>query len=221
MRVMLLVVLLLVVFGGGRRRNRNGPPHRSGGHGAPTTLAGSAPDADDVALAYRFATGDEAAVRDAYARYGRAVFTVAFSTLRDRQLAAEAVQVTFLKAWRAADRYDPARPLAPWLYSIARRAAIDVARSERRHDSVALEDRDAPVSAPDLDRAWDAWQVRRAVDALDEVERTIVRLQYFEQVTLEEIGRRLDMPLGTVKSRSYRARQRLNAALAHLQEVEA
>lgn len=216
----LVLALLLAVFGG-RRRNPSAGPRRSAGHDPRTTTASDARDTDDGELARRFATGDAAAVRDVYARYGRAVFTVAFSTLRDRELAAEAVQVTFLKAWRAVDRYDAGRPLAPWLYSIARRAAIDVARSERRHRSTDLDGRDAATPGPDLAAAWDAWQVRRAVDTLDDVERQIVRLQYFGQLRLEEIAVRLGMPLGTVKSRSHRARKRLTAALAHLQEVEA
>lgn len=76
------------------------------------------------------------------------------------------------------------------------------------------------VGAPDLARSWDAWQVRRAVDTLDTDEREIVRLQYFAQLSLHEISARLGIPVGTVKSRSHRARQRLSTALAHLREVE-
>ena len=72
----------------------------------------------------RFGAGDPDAVRELYARYGRAVFTVAFRSLGERGLAEEAVQQTFLQAWRAADRYDPARDPAPWLYAIARRVAV-------------------------------------------------------------------------------------------------
>ena len=208
---MLITILAAIGERRGRRRARRGREQR----------APHAGNGDEAALARRFASGDETAIRDLYARYGRPIHTVAYATLRDPQLAAEAVQVTFLKAWRAAASYDPARPLAPWLYSIARRAAIDVARSERRHVSRELGDTDAVAPAPNIEHTWDAWQVRRAVDMLEDGEREIVRLQYFEQFTHDEIARRLGIPLGTVKSRSHRARHRLVAALAHLQEVEA
>jgi RNA polymerase sigma-70 factor, ECF subfamily len=83
----------------------------------------------------RFGTGDPEAVRELYERYGRAVFTVAFRSLNDRGLAEEAVQQTFLQAWRAAGTFDPERDPAPWLYAIARRVAVDLYRRERRHQS--------------------------------------------------------------------------------------
>lgn len=168
-------------------------------------------------VARRFAEADPDAIRELYMRFGRPVFTVAFSVLRDRALAAEAVQMTFLKAWRSSDSYDASRPLAPWLYSIARRTAIDVARSEGRHVGTELRDTDAATSPP-MEHVWEAWQVRRAVDQLEAREREIVRLQHFEQLTHDEIATRLSIPVGTVKSRSYRAHQRLARALVHLRE---
>jgi RNA polymerase sigma-70 factor (ECF subfamily) len=177
----------------------------------------ASPD-DDLALAQRFARAEPDAIRQLYVRFGRPVLTVTYSVLRDRALAAEAVQMTFLKAWRAADRYDPARPLAPWLYSIARRTAIDVARSERRHVSSELRDTDATDTPPMMERAWEAWQVRRAVDQLNRDEREIVRLQHFERLTHQEIATRLNTKIGTVKSRSYRAHKRPAEALRHLRE---
>jgi RNA polymerase sigma factor (sigma-70 family) len=169
-------------------------------------------------LARRFADAEPDAIRRLYSRFGRPVFTVAYSVLHDRALAAEAVQMTFLKAWQSADRYDSSRPLAPWLYSIARRTAIDVARSERRHVGNELRDTDATATPHMMEHVWEAWQVRRAVDQLDAREREIVRLQHFEQLTHDEIATRLSIPIGTVKSRSHRAHQRLARALNYLRE---
>ena len=126
--------------------------------------------------------------------------------------------MTFLKAWQSADRYDSSRPLAPWLYSIARRTAIDVARSERRHVGNELRDTDAAATPHMMEHVWEAWQVRRAVDQLEAREREIVRLQHFEQLTHDEIATRLSIPIGTVKSRSHRAHQRLARALNYLRE---
>ena len=79
----------------------------------------------------RFRAGDADAVREVYRRHGRAVHAVARAMAGD-EFAADIVQQTFLKAWKAADRFDARRDLAPWLYAIARRTAIDVIRKESR-----------------------------------------------------------------------------------------
>jgi RNA polymerase sigma-70 factor (ECF subfamily) len=198
-----------------RRRGRRG--RRSTATATQATTSASGND-DDAVLAQRFAAAEPDAIRQLYARFGRPVFTVAYSVLHDRALAAEAVQMTFLKAWQSAERYDPSRPLAPWLYSIARRTAIDVARSERRHVGNELRDTDAASNPLMMEDVWEAWQVRRAVDQLEAREREIVRLQHFEHLTHDEIATRLSIPIGTVKSRSHRAHQRLARALNYLRE---
>ena len=87
---------------------------------------------DERDLAARFAAGDDTAVRAIYERYAGPILTVAMGTLAKRELADEAVQMTMLKAWRAAGSFDPTRELAPWLYAIARRVSIDIYRRERR-----------------------------------------------------------------------------------------
>lgn len=65
------------------------------------------------------------------------------------------------------------------------------------------------------------WQVRAAVDALAEEESTVVRMQHFEGYSLEEIGARLGIPVGTVKSRAHRAHRHIAAALRPQEEVSA
>src|SRR5690606_41242064 len=76
----------------------------------------------------RFRRGDHEAVRELYDLYSRPVFAIALRSLGDRVLAEEVVQQTFVNAWRAASRFDPALDPAPWLYAIARRVAVDVDR---------------------------------------------------------------------------------------------
>lgn len=171
----------------------------------------------DRDLARRFAAGEEAAIRDLYERFAGPVHTVALAALDDRGLASEAVQLTFLQAWRAAARYDPERSLASWLYAIARRVAIDLYRRERRHRRAGEPvEGDLVTLPPDLGRVWEAWEVRRAVDALPPDEREIVCLSHFHGLTHAEIAVRTDTPIGTVKSRSHRAHRRLAEALRHL-----
>ncbi|MDH3500468.1 MAG: RNA polymerase sigma factor [Acidimicrobiia bacterium] len=166
----------------------------------------------------RFAEGDPEALRAVYREYGRAVFSVAYRVLQDRTLAEDATQHTFLNAWRGADRFDPVRELAPWLFTIAKRVAIDVYRKEKRHRSETLDDRDIAVLPDSFEAAWATWEVRRALDALPEDERIVLEAMYFLGLTHEEAAVRLDVPLGTIKSRSHRAYRRLARLLAHLDE---
>lgn len=165
----------------------------------------------------RFRAGDETALKAVYQRYGGAVFTAALSILRDPGLAADATQLTFIKVWKAASTYDPGRELAPWIYAIARRTAIDIYRRER--PTVSLADVDRVETGPSLEEVWEAFEVRIAVEQLNDDEREVIRLSHFEGLTHPEIADRLGIPVGTVKSRSHRAHKRLLEQLKHLMET--
>jgi RNA polymerase sigma-70 factor (ECF subfamily) len=169
---------------------------------------------DDATVA-GFQVGDHAAVRAVYDRYAGRVRTVALRMLGDYQLAEDAVQLTFLKAWRASSTVDASRSLAPWLYSIARRVAVDIYRANRRL-VVGISTDELVCPPPSFDRIWVARQVCVAVHALPVLERDVVAAQHFLGLTHTEIAVRLGIPLGTVKSRSYRAHRRLAVQLRHL-----
>ncbi len=166
-----------------------------------------------------FAAGSVDALGQVYGRYHRPVLTVVTKTLDRSAMVDDAVQEVFLRAWRSAGRYDPARPLGPWLFTIARRTAIDVLRREMRptrgdHD----EQDDLPVVGLDEDELWRSWEVRRAIDRLPVDEAQVVRLAHLHGFTHREISERLGLPIGTVKSRSHRAHRRLAAMLRHLMD---
>jgi RNA polymerase sigma factor (sigma-70 family) len=171
----------------------------------------------------RFAAGDPDAVRAVYREYSRMVFVICRRLLRSSDLAEEAAQQTFVKAWRSAGTVRPGPDLAPWLATIARRTAIDVYRREARHEASTLDD--APVTHPALidlpvgiDRLFDVWQVREALDELTGDERIVVQLQHLDGMTQAAVAEQLKLPLGTVKSRSYRAHRKLAARLGHLRQ---
>lgn len=172
-------------------------------------------------LVARFVNGDPAAVGDLYRRYARPMYTVALRSLGDRGLAEEAVQQSFLQAWRAAGRFDPDREVAPWLFTITKRVAVDLYRRERRHRSDGVIDDQMAGTPTDLESAWTAWQVRRALDEMPDDERVVIEVTHFLGLTHEEAAARLGIPIGTVKSRSHRAHRRLAALLGHLQEASA
>jgi len=177
--------------------------------------------ADDHALAEALQRGEHDAVRELYSRFGGLVFAVTLRMLSDRQRAEEATQQTFLQAWRNADRFEAGRDFAPWLATIARRAAIDIGRHEARRPADALDD--APVddsalahSDPSAEQVERVWAVRAAIEQLDSADGELVRLQHLEGLTHAEIADRLGIAIGTVKSRSFRAHRRLSQKLSHL-----
>ncbi len=170
-------------------------------------------------LRTRFVAGDNDAVREVIAEFGGAIRTVARSMMPEPELVSEVVQQTFIKAWKASSSFDPDRDLAPWLYSIARRTAIDVLRRERRPTMGGHEpETDVAVMPLSFETTWERYEVRRALDQLSPEEREVIRLSHLVGVPHAEIAERLGLPIGTVKSRSNRAMKRLAVALGHLDD---
>jgi RNA polymerase sigma-70 factor (ECF subfamily) len=171
-----------------------------------------------------FRRRDPSAVRLMYRTYGRLVYAVAHHALGRHDLAEEATQQTFVRAWQAADRVDVDRDPAPWLATITKRVAIDIYRREARRpaqpsaDIVSIVDRTGALatSPPDVESLDAVWRVRKAIDELPAEEASIVRLQHVDGMTHVEIADHLGIPLGTVKSRSHRAHQRLSGLLGDL-----
>jgi RNA polymerase sigma factor (sigma-70 family) len=171
-----------------------------------------------------FRRGDPESVRQVYRDYGRLVYAVARNMLASKELAEEATQQTFVKAWQAASSFDTSRALGPWLTTIARRTCIDLHRRESRRAAVSIDDVSGAhpgliTAGPDVEQGYDAWAVRQAIDDLPDDERAVVRLQHVDELSHAEIAERLGVPLGTVKSRSFRAHRRLAAALGHLRDT--
>jgi RNA polymerase sigma-70 factor (ECF subfamily) len=177
---------------------------------------------DPATLAQRFSAGDETALGEIYRTFSGPMFAVALNLLGNRDLAAEAVQQAFVQAWRAAGRFDPARDLSPWLYAITRRAAVDVHRKHRRTahdvpiDETLTASGHAVAEGPSMDTVWKVWQVRQALERLVPDERQVLQLAYYQGLTQSEIADALGIPVGTVKSRTFRAQRNLAAHLAHL-----
>jgi RNA polymerase sigma factor (sigma-70 family) len=172
----------------------------------------------DREILERFRDGDEAAVKTLYERFRGPVFAISMRILRDHGLAGDATQQTFVKAWQAAARFDPERDPGPWLFAIARRTAIDVYRKNRRtvpSDEIVVE-----VTSPGIERVWETFQVRSALDRLPDEEREVLRLSHFEGLSHAEIAEHMGVPIGTVKSRSHRGHQRLIEMLGHIRESE-
>lgn len=172
---------------------------------------------DDDVLA-RFRQGDETAVREVFRRYGGAVQTVAKSMVSSPDLVNEVVQETFVKAWKAAASYDEQREFTPWLYSIARRTAIDVVRREARREAAELDDNQPAVAGMSFERTWEIYEVRKALDELPDQERSVLKMMFLAGLGHAQISEQLGIPVGTVKSRANRGKKRLAVALGHISE---
>jgi RNA polymerase sigma-70 factor (ECF subfamily) len=179
----------------------------------------------DAAAVARVADGDYEALRDLYRRYGRIVYGLTYRLTKDAQLAEEATQDTFSTLWRRAGSYDPDRAkVTTWLFVIARNRAIELVRSRTRvpepHESVEVAG-EADDPADLLLLADDAERIALAMAELTESQLQVIRLAYFDGLSHSEIAERLDLPLGTVKSRIRLGLDRLRALLElpHL-EVE-
>lgn len=173
-----------------------------------------AEEASDADLLVRVAGRDRAAFEVLYHRYIRSIFGLAMQKLRDRERAEDAVQEVFAAVWRSAGSYRPERgPAAPWLYAIARNAVVDRLRAR---DELPMEPPDMistePGPAERAESSWVSWRVHRALETLSEREREVVELAYWSGLSQSEVASFLDIPLGTVKTRT-------RSALAHLADA--
>jgi RNA polymerase sigma-70 factor (ECF subfamily) len=125
------------------------------------------------------------------------------------------VQETFASIWRAARSYRPERgPGAPWLYAVARNAITDRGRA-RSEPPVEVPDSPSAEAGPAerAESSWTAWRVHRALEELGPNERNVIELAYWSGLSQSEIAEFLNIPLGTVKTRTRAALGRLAGLL--------
>jgi len=167
----------------------------------------------------RCLAGDERAYRELIQRYQRQVYSVALRMVRRNEDAEDLTQETFVRMFRALDRYDPSRPFAAWLFTITSRLCIDHLR-RRKVNPVSLFQRDAETDEewtmqvedrglkPDevTSHAEEEQRTQDLIDSLPEHYRIVVLLRHQQDLSYEEIAEALSLPLGTVKARIHRAR---------------
>jgi RNA polymerase sigma-70 factor (ECF subfamily) len=133
----------------------------------------------------------------------------------------DVMQRVFYEVWRVHERYDPTLSLRAWVLSIARKRAIDHLR-RRRDVVVPLESMREIVGDDGRElaerMAW-ADEVRDALGALPDQQRRVIELAYFAGYTQSEVAAALDVPLGTVKTRTSRGLQRLAGLLENTRET--
>lgn len=159
---------------------------------------------------------EEDLMRALYREHAGALFTYVLRLVGgDRHLAEDVVQETLLRAWRNAPRLDPAaRPLRPWLVTVARRIVIDGHRSRLARPPEAPPAALDRVPAEDeIDRALRLMTLNDALGALTEAHRRVLIATYFTGRTVDEAAAELGVPPGTVRSRIFYAMRALRNAL--------
>jgi len=165
---------------------------------------------DESGLIRQAQAGDQAAFGVLVRRYQRRVFGLGNRFFDNSDDAEDLVQETFLRAWRALDRFDLARPFAPWLMRIASNRALTEIATRKRRGNEELDESLAwsgPAADEDLERRELQQAVGRAVGELPDDQRMILLLRATEGLSYREISEALDIPIGTVMSRLARARE--------------
>ena len=178
-------------------------------------IASAIPLPTDDELIAAAANGQGEAFGVLVERYERAVYHLAVRTLRDGEEAKDATQEAFFKAFRALRTFRPGAKFSTWIFTIVYRVCCDRLARRKRYSGDELPDRADPSAGPQeqAESADEARRLRAAIDALPEKYRTAITLFHLQNKHYEEIAQVLDLPLGTVKTHLFRAKDLLRKAL--------
>ncbi|MGH9594560.1 MAG: RNA polymerase sigma factor [Bryobacteraceae bacterium] len=159
----------------------------------------------------------DAEFKAAFQQHKDAIYRFAWRMTNSPAAAQDIAQEVFLSLLRYPDRFDPARgPFRPFLLAMARNLALKRFREENRWE--VLEDEQFLAAPFDIERGETADIVGAAVNSLPPLQREVLILAEYEELSLEEIARTVDSEIGTVKSRLHRARENLRRLLAPLKK---
>ncbi len=196
------------------------------------------PERSDEELLKLFRAGNASAFDALVHRYEGELFGYLNRYLRNRELAEDTFQTTFMTVYQKAETFEEGKRFKPWLYAIATNQAIDASRKRKRRQTISLENewdsgessakagslRDVLESnneKPDSSAMMDEKkvQVRKAIDTLPENLRQVLLLAYFHEFKYQEISEVLEIPLGTVKSRLHAALEKFQQSWERMQDM--
>jgi RNA polymerase sigma-70 factor (ECF subfamily) len=183
---------------------------------------------DDTDLVSRVQRGDEAAFRTLYERYNRRAYAVAFGVVKNQSDALDVVQEAFIKVHKHIVNFHGASSFYTWLYRIVMNLAIDHVRRARKvtefDDSIRKSDAAADGALmPHFDdenpsktvsRRELSQRIEAALDTLPEYHRAVILLREVEGLSYEEMAKVLRVPKGTIMSRLFHARRKMQEHLA-------
>ena len=179
----------------------------------------------EVELVTRARAGDDVAQTELAERHRQALFFLALQLMGNRDDAMDVAQEALLRFFRTLHRFDCRRPVRPWLFQIVRNRVVDLYRRRRvrRHDSLDATDHEGRAfielvditADPERDAARSELRVRilQALAELSHIQREILVLRDYQDLSYAEIAETLCIPIGTVMSRLHGARKKLRQKL--------
>lgn len=186
----------------------------------PVTLPGHAPQGWDDGLTASFLAGDEPALAAAYREFAPLVHTLALRSLADRAAADDVTQEVFIRVWRSRGTFNPQVARLPaWIVGITRNAIADAQQASAREARKAFAAAGAGLAGEEragteaAETLADRLLLDGELERLGEPQGSIMKLAFYEDLTHEQISRKLDLPLGTVKSHIRRSLTHLRSRL--------
>jgi RNA polymerase sigma-70 factor (ECF subfamily) len=177
----------------------------------------------DIVVAWK--RGDKRAFEALVRRYMTDAFVVAYGYTGNADDARDLSQEAFIKAYRARARFDETRPFYPWLYRILRNHCLNFVQRGKRNVSIDAEDFHREIASPrpnaldELETEERKRIVHAAIARLSNDHREIIVLKTFKEHSYQEIADILDVPIGTVMSRLYYARQALRSLIEEIERT--
>jgi RNA polymerase sigma-70 factor (ECF subfamily) len=176
-------------------------------------------DGDLVAMTL---AGNAAAFAGLVERYDRAVYHLAYRTLHDVEEARDVAQEAFFKAFRSLKTFKPGAKFSTWIFAITYHACCDRLNRRKRYSNDELPERADAGPGPEAQAIAldEATRLRHAIDLLPEKYRTVITLYHLQGKQYDEIADVLGLPMGTVKTHLFRAKEQLRRLLGGAEVTE-
>ncbi|MFP4364627.1 MAG: RNA polymerase sigma factor [Spirochaetia bacterium] len=166
--------------------------------------------------------GSKKAFSFIFKQYAARVYSTAYMLLKNEDDASDITQDVLLRAYNNLERFDETRPLFPWLYRITKNLCFNHIKRSKRDTMSELQEERLVSLFPEPSALYIADEtaelVRTAIERLPEAAREILILKHFQECSYAEIAEILDIPIGTVMSRLYNARQKLKKMIQSIEE---
>ena len=172
----------------------------------------------DQELIESVAAGDKSALEQLFTRHSTRMYRFVLRITGNATLSEDIISEVFLEVWRRPDRFQARSQVSTWLFAIARNKALQALRSRRQRPIEEDGTADAVDSAGDpealLHEKSRSAVLKRCLSLLSPIQREIVDLVYYHEKSVAEVAQIVGIPAGTVKTRMFRARNRIAELLA-------